>query len=156
MSAPNVRYVVSVGGVTNTRCNLDWYAPVGVPVAEVILHFENEGCIDVRFERVEWDSWAWPGGYPIYYLCADGGVLCPKCANDNIDLTTQTDDKQWHIVGVDIHYEGSAIVCDHCNKDIESAYGDPDEGFDGDADAQALASAGHGTDEDYGSAEDVL
>jgi hypothetical protein len=26
-------------------------------------------------------AYAWPGGYPLYYLCADNGVLCPQCAN---------------------------------------------------------------------------
>ncbi len=26
-------------------------------------------------------SYAWPGGYPIYYLDGESGVLCPKCAN---------------------------------------------------------------------------
>jgi hypothetical protein len=26
------------------------------------------------------DTYAWPGGYPIYYLDKRGDVLCPKCA----------------------------------------------------------------------------
>jgi hypothetical protein len=26
------------------------------------------------------DAYAWPGGYPIYYLDRRGDVLCPKCA----------------------------------------------------------------------------
>ena len=77
---PSIRYVVSVGGPTQYRCELDHYAPVGMPQAEVILYFEGMGMEAVKFERVEWDSWAWPGGYPLYYLCDDGGVLCPSAA----------------------------------------------------------------------------
>ena len=75
-------------------------------------------------------AYAWPGGYPIYYLCADGGVLCPDCANgDNGSEANGTidpecpDDDQWRIVASDIHWEGDPIICDHCGADIESAYG---------------------------------
>jgi hypothetical protein len=25
-------------------------------------------------------QWAWPGGYPLYYMVEDGGALCPTCA----------------------------------------------------------------------------
>ena len=32
------------------------------------------------------DAYAWPGRYPIFYQCRDGGVLCPKCVNEEIDL----------------------------------------------------------------------
>jgi hypothetical protein len=78
-------------------------------------------------------AYAWPGGYPIYYLCADGGCLCPKCANgengseayDGAYVPEQG--KDWHLVAQDIHYEGAPLVCDHCAAIIESAYGDPEE-----------------------------
>lgn len=26
-----------------------------------------------------WPSYAWPGGYPLFYTSQDGGCLCPKC-----------------------------------------------------------------------------
>ncbi len=66
-------------------------------------------------------SFAWPGGYPIIYLCKDGGVVCPQCANEN----------DWNgeqgVENGDIFWEGPAMSCDNCNAEIESAYGDPDE-----------------------------
>lgn len=76
------------------------------------------------------DAYAWPGGYPIYYLCADGGILCPDCANKEIDLIAVAKrdcDKQWQLEGYGIHWEGEPLPCDHCGKEIESAYGSPDD-----------------------------
>jgi hypothetical protein len=37
---------------------------------------------DMRMENGNLPAYAWPGGYPIYYVAADNGVLCPVCAND--------------------------------------------------------------------------
>ncbi len=78
---------------------------------------------------LEYPYWAWPGGYPIYYLTADGGILCPDCANgkNGSEASDKNEDDQWRLVACDIHYEGEALPCDHCNAVIESAYGDPDE-----------------------------
>lgn len=80
----------------------------------------------------ELPAYAWPGGYPIIYLTADGGTLCPACANgENGSEATEDpiqDDRQWLIVASDVHWEGSPEICDHCNAEIESAYGDPDAG----------------------------
>lgn len=73
-------------------------------------------------------SHAWPGGYPIFYLCEDNGALCPTCANGR-DTTDEDarDDPQWNVVSSEVHYEGPPIICDHCNAEVESAYGDPAE-----------------------------
>lgn len=75
-------------------------------------------------------AYAWPGGYPIYYYCKDGGILCPTCVNDNkeeIEQAEEYEDAQWWIIAQEIHWEGPPLTCDHCYKEIESAYGDPDE-----------------------------
>jgi hypothetical protein len=64
------------------------------------------------------------GGYPIVYLTADGGFLCPFCANRS-EAREGHEDKQWNLVGCDIHWEGPPAVCDNCNAEIDSAYGDP-------------------------------
>lgn len=121
--------------------------------------------------RKKLEKYAWPGGYPIYYLARDGwreddgrlvlnthdrseNVCCPDCA---------TDTDQWPdiiITGQDIHYEGEPLQCEYCNKEIESAYGDPDAEDDGDADqeenpslrAMGRSSAVH----DYHSAASLL
>ena len=88
-------------------------------------------------ERLGLMAYAWPGGYPIYYLARDGwreddgrldfnphdrdeSVCCPLCA---VNVTEWPD---LIIVAQDIHYEGEPLQCEWCNERIESAYGDPD------------------------------
>lgn len=80
---------------------------------------------DFTFSHLEWESYAWPGGYEIAYLTHCGGLLCHQCANANLKLTIDPDTHDWYIVDADIHWEGSALSCDHCNREIQSAYGDP-------------------------------
>ena len=80
--------------------------------------------------------YAWPGGYPIFELMADGGTLCVSCANDKKNPVVCIDpgvaihsipisDQQWTVVASDINWEEDDLFCDHCNEKIESAYGDP-------------------------------
>ncbi len=78
-------------------------------------------------------AFAWPGGYPIFYLTEDCAILCPDCANgqngsDAYEERENVDDRdpQWHLVAQDVHWEGADLTCEHCGKAIESAYGDPE------------------------------
>lgn len=69
-------------------------------------------------------SFAWPGGYPLVYVCRDGEVVCADCAVENIVYGewSHSDD----VLGADVFYEGPPEYCANCNREIESAYGDPD------------------------------
>ena len=75
-------------------------------------------------------KWAWPGGYPIYYMAADDSVVCASCANGSAYRTWNEDDLEHIIVAHGINWEDSALYCDDCNGRIESAYAE-DEGFAG-------------------------
>lgn len=82
---------------------------------------------DYQMENGQLQSYAWPGGYPLFYLTADEGCLCPSCVNENLKRILECDeecpdDDQWRIVGVEINYENENLPCDHCGKNIESAY----------------------------------
>lgn len=74
-----------------------------------------------RLEDGSYQSFAWPGGYPVFYLSADNGVLCPKCANDNRKFDAP-DDPQWNVVAADVNWEDDSLYCDNCSQRIESAY----------------------------------
>lgn len=79
-------------------------------------------------------AFAWPGGYPVLYVCADGATLCVACANgDNGSEASQAADtpSDWRLVAADIHYEGPADICDHCGVATPSAYGYPDSDASG-------------------------
>lgn len=73
-----------------------------------------------RMENGELPTFAWPGGYPLFYLDNADDVLCPKCAN-NKQLLLQ-------IVAADINYEDACLYCDHCDERIESAYAEGEVG----------------------------
>jgi len=66
-------------------------------------------------------AYAWPGGYPLFYLAADEYghtvVLCPEHANAEADY----DDDE--IVAADVNWEDTELSCEHGHK-IESAYGE--------------------------------
>ena len=87
-----------------------------------------------RDENGNLPAFAWPGGYPIYYLCADGGILCPQCANKESAVKEADKDAdypdfdQWRIVASDINWEDASLTCDNCNQRIESAYSEQQGG----------------------------
>lgn len=84
---------------------------------------------DMRNSAGRLPDYAWPGGYPIVYVMADGECLCPDCANgeNGSEASETAEDPGWRLDGCEVHYEGPPITCAHCGKEIESAYGDPDE-----------------------------
>lgn len=64
---------------------------------------------------------SFPGSYPLLYITkGSGDVLCGKCASEDPE----------DISHFYTHMEGEALVCDNCNDEIESAYGDPHEEHD--------------------------
>lgn len=73
-------------------------------------------------------SFAWPGGYPVFYVFRDGGVCCPTCANRHIDEIDQERNNShggWALAASDVNWEDDDMTCDHCGKLIPSAYGNP-------------------------------
>lgn len=78
----------------------------------------------IRMKNGKLPEFAWPGGYPMYYLASDNGVLCPKCANEY--KTGRDNAEQLEPVAYDIHWEGEPITCENCNAEIVSAYGIPE------------------------------
>ena len=68
---------------------------------------------------LELPAYAWPGGYPMYYLTAQGTVLCAKHANVEGEFNDET------LTEADVNWEDTDLWCEHSHK-IESAYGDDD------------------------------
>mgnify|MGYP006953693371 FL=1 len=77
-------------------------------------------------EKGAYDYYAFPGGYPLFYITKDCGVLCPKCCNENKELLNDEYDPQWFIIAYDVNWEDENMYCDHCNEKIESAYSEED------------------------------
>jgi len=72
--------------------------------------------------------YAWPGGYPLYFLCDDGAALCCDCAKAErrnvLEAIACKARNGWRVVGQDINWEDDTLLCDNCSDRIESAYGD--------------------------------
>ena len=74
---------------------------------------------------------AWPGGYPMYALCADGEVMDVESVRENYKQVLEATrnprtDAQWEIVAIDVHWEGEPLQCSHSGRAIDSAYGVPE------------------------------
>ena len=70
--------------------------------------------------------WAWPGGYPIYYLSSDCETICAHCANSPDFRTWDGADLEHLIIASDVNWEDPSMYCANCNERIESAYADED------------------------------
>jgi hypothetical protein len=76
-----------------------------------------------RFAR---EVYAWPGGYPLVALTADGGCLCADCVRkkwrmicaEHFDNTNCG----FRIAGIYVNWENPDMYCAHCNAKIEPAY----------------------------------
>ena len=72
--------------------------------------------------------YAWPGGYPLYFITNDGAALSFKAAKDNarliIESIAHNTRDGWRIVAMDVNWEDDSLLCDATFKQIPSAYGE--------------------------------
>lgn len=84
--------------------------------------------VDDFKSALEQGPYAWPGGYPCYFVCADGGALSYTSASENAALIAAAirdgGDDQWRVVGFDVNWEDMDLVCADTGQRIESAYGE--------------------------------
>jgi hypothetical protein len=86
----------------------------------------------VTFEQFEAEleagPYAWPGGYPRYFIMSDGDSLSFNAAKDNKDLIADAireyDNSGWRVVACEVNWEDTDLYCAHTNKRIPSAYGE--------------------------------
>ena len=73
-------------------------------------------------------KYAWPGGYPKYFLCADGEPLSYEAAYENFKLIAHAHtfpeyrDTQWTLLACDVNWDDQNMICAHTGKRIEAAY----------------------------------
>ncbi len=72
--------------------------------------------------------YAWPGGYPCYFLMDDGEALSFAAAKENrrrlIESVVNKQRDGWNPIAFDINWEDGEMICCHTGKRIESAYAD--------------------------------
>lgn len=70
-------------------------------------------------------KWAWPGGYPIFYLDVENNTLCANCARKSDEDPDEV--PQFKPVDAGINYEDPSLYCDQCSERIASAYAEDEE-----------------------------
>ena len=75
-------------------------------------------------------QYAWPGGYPMYFLTSGGEALSFKAVRTNwrniceAHIVRGYRDSGWFIEAVTINWEEPDLVCAETGEPIESAYAD--------------------------------
>ena len=65
-------------------------------------------------------TWAWPGGYPMFYVDKECSTLCPDCANKSYH--DPDEHEQFRPIDYGINHEDPDMYCAQCGERIESAY----------------------------------
>lgn len=80
------------------------------------------------FKRDLENKYAWPGGYPTFFITSDGAALCHGCAKKEqeriIESIKEHDRDGWRVAACDVNWEDTNLHCDNCSEQIESAYGE--------------------------------
>jgi hypothetical protein len=71
--------------------------------------------------------YVWPGGYPLYFVTADGAALswaaAKECRSQIVRAVGSDDTRSgWRIIGADVNWEDASLYCDHTGERIPSAY----------------------------------
>lgn len=83
-------------------------------------------------KAVRMGPYAWPGGYPVYWIMADGESVAfsvAKAERRNMLEALAHPEKNfddWRPVALDINWEDGNLICAHTNQRIESAYAEPE------------------------------
>lgn len=82
-------------------------------------------------KALEAGHYAFPGGYPLYFITAGSAALSFDAAiaeADRIREAIRDNDNTggWRVVACEVNWEDPALYCDHTNARIPSAYAEND------------------------------
>lgn len=89
-------------------------------------HSKIESAADLK-ATLRNGAFAWPGGYPLFFITSDGGALAFETVRAELrhvlDAIKSKSDNGWRVVACDVNWEDTDLTDDHTGKLIESAYG---------------------------------
>ena len=116
--APSHLFVASNGDLHDTR-DADWSRhPLRAGFSG---HSPKIESVEQFKASVRAGGFAWPGGYPLAFLCGDGGVLCWPCARKEarqiIESIAHRSRDGWRVMGmICIEAGDEPEICEHCNS----------------------------------------
>ena len=73
-------------------------------------------------------QYAWPGGYPMFFITIDGAALSFESVCENwplvCDSVRHDSDDGWRVIAADINWEDPNLRCEDTGELIEWAYGE--------------------------------
>lgn len=79
--------------------------------------------------------YAWPGGYPLYFITHDGAALSFEAVREELRNVAydvlNAGSTGWRVEALDVNYEDQDLWCAHTNARIPAAYAEDD--VEGDA-----------------------
>lgn len=79
-------------------------------------------------KALENGPYAWPGGYPLYFLMSDGEALDFEAAESEAELIRnairENDNSEWRVIACCINWDDEELYCAHSCRKIASAYGE--------------------------------
>ena len=87
---------------------------------------KNEYSIEQFRAQLASGAFAWPGGYPLFFITSDSAALSFDAAKAEAEaiedsIASKADDG-WRVVACEVNWEDASLFCDHSGKRIESAY----------------------------------
>jgi len=72
-------------------------------------------------------KYAWPGGYPLYFIADDGEALSFEAVLDQAkqvmwEIKHKTARSGWRVIACQVNWEDADLYCAHSGRRIESAY----------------------------------
>jgi len=91
-----------------------------------LTHGEINTVADLK-ATIRAGKYAWPGGYPMYFITSDGASLSFDAVEQEFSQVAYAVRHKvndgWRVVGCEINFEDN-LVCAHTGEPIESACGD--------------------------------
>lgn len=82
--------------------------------------------------RLREGPYAWPGGYPLFFIAHDGEPLSFAAVRERFREVcaahlTRDERDQWFLTAVEPNWENPDLYCAHTGERIPSAYAEPDQ-----------------------------
>jgi hypothetical protein len=110
--------------------NCYYFAEYGKLNDQTMMNIEAS---EKALEQYKAHPYAWPGGYQVNAIMADGEWMCHGCICNEVEVFQDDNampndghDPAWRFIGAEVYWEGPMVQCAHCGCDITSEYGDPD------------------------------
>ncbi len=121
--APHLFVSSCDGALFDTR-KPDWSAtPLRVNYCHTFRSIETTAQLKATLRA---GGYAWPGGYPLFFIMEDSEAMCFTCARKEFKRIASEMyvpyETGWRITACEINWEDNNLHCCHCNNTIESAY----------------------------------